>query len=166
MHGGPQKYLHLSLVGRHASNVENHWSIVIHRRKNVIQWLSNEVLLSNLSYCGRLLPPSFAIKGKYKKIVGPKLSPLFFILQRKKTTEINKWSRAHLFQKLKLRCDKRFTHAFTVCCCVYKVITLVGSNQGNYFENARWKRQSQLSFNCYFSYFSLMHVLTISTKTS
>ncbi len=36
----------------------------------------------------------------------------------------------------KLRCDERFTHAFTACCCVYKEITLVGSNQGNYFENA------------------------------
>jgi len=38
--------------------------------------------------------------------------------------------------KLKLRCDERFTHAFTACGCVFKEITLVGSNQGNYFENA------------------------------
>jgi hypothetical protein len=37
---------------------------------------------------------------------------------------------------LKLRCDERFTHAFTACGCVFKEITLVGSNQGNYFENA------------------------------
>ncbi len=37
---------------------------------------------------------------------------------------------------LKLRCDDRFTHAFTACVCVFKEITLVGSNQGNYFENA------------------------------
>ncbi len=37
---------------------------------------------------------------------------------------------------IKLRCDERFTHAFTVCGCVFKEITLVGSNQGNYFENA------------------------------
>jgi hypothetical protein len=37
---------------------------------------------------------------------------------------------------LKLRCDERFTHAFTACNCVFKEITLVGSNQGNYFENA------------------------------
>ncbi len=36
---------------------------------------------------------------------------------------------------LKLRCDERFTHAFTACSCVFKEITLVGSNQGNYFEN-------------------------------
>jgi len=36
----------------------------------------------------------------------------------------------------KLRCDERFTHAFTACGCVFKEITLVGSNQGNYFENA------------------------------
>jgi hypothetical protein len=35
----------------------------------------------------------------------------------------------------KLRCDERFTHAFTACGCVFKEITLVGSNQGNYFEN-------------------------------
>jgi len=37
---------------------------------------------------------------------------------------------------LKLRCDERFTHAFTACGCVLKEITLVGSNQGNYFEIA------------------------------
>ncbi len=36
---------------------------------------------------------------------------------------------------LKLRCDERFTHAFTACSCVFKVITLVGLNQGNFFEN-------------------------------
>ncbi len=36
---------------------------------------------------------------------------------------------------LKLRCDEHFTHAFTACGCVFKEITLVGSNQGNYFEN-------------------------------
>jgi len=35
-----------------------------------------------------------------------------------------------------VRCDERFTHAFTACSCVIKVFTLVGSNQGNYFENA------------------------------
>jgi len=37
---------------------------------------------------------------------------------------------------IKLRCDERFTHAFTACGCVFKEITLVGSNQGNFFENA------------------------------
>jgi len=37
---------------------------------------------------------------------------------------------------LKLRCNTRFQRAFTACGCFYKVITLVGSNQGNYFENA------------------------------
>jgi len=37
---------------------------------------------------------------------------------------------------LKLRCDERFTHAFTACGCVSKVITLVWANQGNVFENA------------------------------
>jgi len=35
-----------------------------------------------------------------------------------------------------MRCDERFTHAFTACKCVFKEITLVGSNQDNYFENA------------------------------
>jgi hypothetical protein len=37
---------------------------------------------------------------------------------------------------VKLRCDSRFQRAFTACSCVFKVITLIGSNQGNYFENA------------------------------
>jgi len=36
----------------------------------------------------------------------------------------------------KLCCDERFTQAFTACGCVLNEITLVGSNQGNYFENA------------------------------
>jgi len=36
----------------------------------------------------------------------------------------------------KLRCDERFTYAFTACGCVFKEIMLVGSNKGNYFENA------------------------------
>jgi len=40
------------------------------------------------------------------------------------------------FSLLKLRCDERFTHAFTACTCIFKEITLVGSNQGNYFQNA------------------------------
>jgi len=39
-------------------------------------------------------------------------------------------------EALKLRCDERFTHAFTACSCVFIEITLVGSNQGNYFESA------------------------------
>jgi len=39
-------------------------------------------------------------------------------------------------ESIKLRCDGRFTHAFTACGCVFKEITLVGSNQGNFFENA------------------------------
>ncbi len=36
---------------------------------------------------------------------------------------------------LKLSCDSRFQRTFTACSCVFKAITLVGSNQGNYFEN-------------------------------
>jgi len=41
-----------------------------------------------------------------------------------------------LHQCLKLRCDERFTNAFTACSCVFKEITLVWANQGNFFENA------------------------------
>jgi hypothetical protein len=41
-----------------------------------------------------------------------------------------------IFRSLKLRCDSRFQRAFTACSCVFKVTTLIGSNQGNYFENA------------------------------
>ena len=37
---------------------------------------------------------------------------------------------------VKLRCDERFTHAFTACNCVLKGVTLIGSNQGNFFKNA------------------------------
>jgi len=37
---------------------------------------------------------------------------------------------------LKLSCDSHFQRAFTACVCIFKVITLVGANQGNYVENA------------------------------
>jgi len=36
---------------------------------------------------------------------------------------------------LKLSCDERFTHAFTECGSVFKVITLVWVNQRNLNEN-------------------------------
>jgi len=54
---------------------------------------------------------------------------------------------------VKLHCDERFTHVFTACGCVFKEITLVDSNQGNYFENAtacsKHVRKTQRSFNSY-----------------
>ncbi len=40
--------------------------------------------------------------------------------------EVKKWAAT-----LKLRCYERFTHAFTVYSCVFKVITLDDSNHGN-----------------------------------
>ena len=48
----------------------------------------------------------------------------------------------------KARCHARFQRAFTACCCVFKEITLVSSNQYSYFEevNARLKSVSQLGF--------------------
>jgi len=45
-------------------------------------------------------------------------------------------SRLYYYLLLKLRCDTRFERAFTACGFILKVITLVGSNQSNYFENA------------------------------
>jgi len=36
---------------------------------------------------------------------------------------------------LKLHCDMHFQRAFTTRGCVFKEITLVGSNQSNSFEN-------------------------------
>ncbi len=35
----------------------------------------------------------------------------------------------------KLSCDSRSQRAFTACVCVFKVIMLAWTNQGNYFEN-------------------------------
>jgi len=52
---------------------------------------------------------------------------------------------------IKLSCDGRFQSAFTACSWIFKVITPVGSNQGNFLKtqlhavNARWKRVSQRS---------------------
>jgi len=37
---------------------------------------------------------------------------------------------------IKLRCDTHFQCEFTACGFVFKVITLVGSNQSNFFETA------------------------------
>ncbi len=45
---------------------------------------------------------------------------------------------------LKLRCYDCFTHAFTACGCVFEEIALVGSNQGNSFENATAYRKRKL----------------------
>jgi hypothetical protein len=38
--------------------------------------------------------------------------------------------------QIKLSCDSRLQRAFTVCICGFKVITLLDSNQRNFFENA------------------------------
>jgi len=50
-----------------------------------------------------------------------------------KNTEecLSKWqmvTRLWYHSYLKLRRDERFTHAFTECGCVFKEITLIGSN--------------------------------------
>jgi len=47
-----------------------------------------------------------------------------------------KWLSWDYVCKLKLRCDERFTHAFTAYSGVFKEITLVASKQGTFFENA------------------------------
>jgi len=44
--------------------------------------------------------------------------------------------RRFLNKPFKLRCDTRFQHAFTACSCIFKKITLVGSNQSYFFESA------------------------------
>ena len=41
-----------------------------------------------------------------------------------------------MFKKNAVHPKTRFRHAFTACSCVFKVITLVGSNHSNYFDNA------------------------------
>jgi len=57
-----------------------------------------------------------------------------------------------VMSQFKLSCNSRFQRVFTACVCDFKVVTLVGSSQCNYFKtqqhaiNARWKRLSQLSF--------------------
>jgi len=55
--------------------------------------------------------------------------PLNFI----KCSTRNFWAS---FVALKLSCNSRFQCAFTACIFIFKVITLVGSSQRNYFENA------------------------------
>jgi len=62
----------------------------------------------------------------------PNSQKSFIVEQTHLTSKISQNKRS----TLKLRCDECFTHAFTACGCVFREITLVGSNQGNYFENA------------------------------
>ncbi len=45
---------------------------------------------------------------------------------------------------VKLHCDSHFQRAFTSCTFVFKVITLIGSNQGNCFENATTNSKRRL----------------------
>jgi len=57
----------------------------------------------------------------------------------------------HVEMPLKLRCDKRFTNAFTACGCIFKEITLAQTKVITlktqlHAVNARWKRLSPLSF--------------------
>ncbi len=67
---------------------------------------------------------------------------------------------------LKLRCDTRFQHAFTACSCIFKVITLVGSNQGNFFENvtACSKRTLKMTVATQLYFFFLWHCLNKTKK--
>jgi hypothetical protein len=59
------------------------------------------------------------------------------------------------FLLLKLRCKERFTHAITACSCVFKELTLVGSDQGNYFENATSCSKRTLKTTSLKNYFSV-----------
>ncbi len=60
---------------------------------------------------------------------------------------------------VKLLCDTRFQRAFTACICVFKVFTLDGTNQSNYFENITacckytLKTRVATQLNDFFSFF-------------
>jgi hypothetical protein len=81
----------------------------------------------------------------YEKSVRITLMKLTKGRPKRKTSPTNEaW-----WVNIKLSCDSRFQHVFTACSCDFKVITLVGSNQDNYFENvinSRWKCLLQRSF--------------------
>jgi len=78
---------------------------------------------------------------------------------------------------LKLRCDSRFQRAFIACSCVFKVITLVWDNQGNFFENATACNKRTLkttvatqlknvlkTFFCFFHSFFCFDILSFENK--
>ena len=58
---------------------------------------------------------------------------------KKKTRETWHWNvcLSHVVRtlKVKARCHTRCKDAFTACFCLFKEVTLVGSNQRNYLEN-------------------------------
>ncbi len=69
----------------------------------------------------------YKIKDKFFKWFWLEVKDLLFVM---------KFNMFPLKYCLKLSCYSRFQHAFTACSCVFKVLMLVSSNQGNYFENA------------------------------
>jgi len=103
-------YLELIATKKHWSNTHRDWN----------EWKCIDI--ENI--ITRKLRHSFYTKKQWLLVV--KFGILIFICNSD-----FKWS-----LQLKLRCDERFTHAFTACGCIFKEITLVDSNQGNYFENA------------------------------
>ncbi len=153
MHCGPQKCLHKSLVGRHACNVENtvytteyiipSFDFICQRSVSKLQkWLFHWICFCKIKFC--------CCNKKTTKFATQ--FPVFFSFIT--------------YLSVKLRCDERFTHAFTACICVFKVITLAWANQRNFFEmqlhavNACVKRSSQRSFSRRFA-FSLLHTSQI-----
>ncbi len=70
--------------------------------------------------------------------------------------------------KLKLRCDSRFQLAFTACIFVFKEITLIDSNQGNFFENATVcnKRTLKMTVATQLKTTNLMQIIWSSKNTS
>jgi len=100
--------------------------------RKIIHLFNRNLYLSNLhlllSFWTRELPSYFnAILATWAELWSTNLHCSFesFMNDRK-----------YFRNTFKLRCDERFTHSFNACGCVFKEITLVGSNQGNFFENA------------------------------
>ena len=52
--------------------------------------------------------------------------------------------RAKKLRAIKPSCDTRFHRAFTICICVFNVITLVSANQSNFFEKTTTFRKYTL----------------------
>jgi len=104
------------------------WAVVERERKKMATFVQKPTTTNCYNNCHllNLFPPNthfFSKKYKYASLC------VFVPKNTKENAQANFILMSFAFH-FKLRCDERFTHAFTACGCVFKVITLVWANQG------------------------------------
>ncbi len=117
------------------------WRQILH---NIFSW--NDVHLADLLFSYILISELIPVSSSSSKtsIIKPRKTKILKSWKNKTLIPIflsNQFSMSkkvfvRLRVQIKLRCEGCFTHAYTACHCVFNEITLGGSYQGHYFENA------------------------------